>query len=76
MGLKHCPSENGWKASADERVAKVINTALQSKPADGTHWTLRTIVQRFGWQFTKFFFVVSTKMAKMLKTVINSNISN
>ena len=32
----------------DERVAEVINTALQSKPADGTHWTLRTMAEHTG----------------------------
>ena len=32
----------------DERVAEVINTALQSIPAGGTHWTLRTMAAHTG----------------------------
>ena len=32
----------------DERVAEVINTALQSTPAGGTHWTLRTMAEHTG----------------------------
>ena len=32
----------------DDRVAEVINTALQSTPADGTHWTLRTMAAHTG----------------------------
>lgn len=32
----------------DERVAEVINTALQSTPADGTHWTVRTLAEQTG----------------------------
>ena len=32
----------------DERVAEVINTALQSTPPDGTHWTLRTMAAQTG----------------------------
>ena len=32
----------------DERVAEVINTALQSTPANGTHWTLRTLAEQTG----------------------------
>ena len=33
----------------DERVAEVINTALQSTPADGsTHWSLRTMAAQTG----------------------------
>ena len=29
----------------DERVAEVINTALQSPPANATHWSVRTLAQ-------------------------------
>jgi putative transposase len=32
----------------DERVAEVINTALQTKPADGTQWSVRTMAQETG----------------------------
>jgi putative transposase len=32
----------------DARVAEVINTALQSTPADGTHWSLRTLAEHTG----------------------------
>ena len=32
----------------DDRVAEIINTALQSTPADGTHWTLRTLAESTG----------------------------
>ena len=32
----------------DERVAEVINTALQSTPAAGTHWTLRAMAEHTG----------------------------
>lgn len=32
----------------DERVAEVINTALQSEPANATHWTVRAMSQETG----------------------------
>lgn len=32
----------------DERVAEVINTALQSTPPDGTHWSVRTLADETG----------------------------
>ena len=32
----------------DERVAEVINTALQSKPPHGTHWSVRTMAEHSG----------------------------
>ncbi len=32
----------------DERVAEVINTALQSTPAGSTHWTVRTLAKQTG----------------------------
>lgn len=32
----------------DERVAEVINTALQSTPAGSTHWTVRTLAEQTG----------------------------
>jgi putative transposase len=32
----------------DERVAEVINTALQTKPAGGTHWSVRTMAKETG----------------------------
>lgn len=32
----------------DEWVTEVINTALQSTPSDGTHWTLRTMAEHTG----------------------------
>ena len=32
----------------DERVAEVINTALQSPPANATHWSVRTLAEHSG----------------------------
>jgi putative transposase len=32
----------------DERVAEVINTALQTKPADATHWSVRSMAEHTG----------------------------
>jgi transposase len=32
----------------DERVAEVINTALQTQPADGSHWSVRTLAEQTG----------------------------
>ena len=32
----------------DERVAEVINTALHSKPPQGTHWSVRTMAEHTG----------------------------
>ena len=32
----------------DERVAEVINTALQTDPPDGTHWSVRSMEQHTG----------------------------
>ena len=32
----------------DDRVAEVINTALQSKPAEGTQWSVRSMAQHSG----------------------------
>ena len=32
----------------DERVAEVLNTALQSPPANGTHWSVRTLAAHTG----------------------------
>ena len=32
----------------DERVAEVINTALQTKPPDGSHWSVRSMAQHTG----------------------------
>lgn len=32
----------------DERVAEVINTALQTEPPDGTHWSLRSMARQTG----------------------------
>jgi len=32
----------------DERVAEVINTALQTRPAAGTHWSVRTMAEHTG----------------------------
>jgi transposase len=32
----------------DERVAEVINTALQTDPADGTHWSVRSMERHTG----------------------------
>ncbi len=31
-----------------ERVAEVINTALHSKPSQGTHWSVRTMAEHTG----------------------------
>lgn len=30
----------------DERIAEVINTALQTAPADGTHWSVRSMAEQ------------------------------
>jgi transposase len=32
----------------DERVAEVINAALQTQPPDGTHWSVRTVADETG----------------------------
>jgi putative transposase len=32
----------------DERVAEVINTALQTQPADGSHWSVRSLAEQTG----------------------------
>jgi putative transposase len=32
----------------EERVAEVIDTALQSPPADGSHWSVRTLAEQTG----------------------------
>jgi transposase len=32
----------------DEQVAEVINRALQTKPPDGSHWSIRTMAQETG----------------------------
>ena len=32
----------------DERVAEVINTALQTEPPDGTHWSVRSMADYTG----------------------------
>lgn len=32
----------------DERVAEVINTALQNEPPDGTHWSVRSMAKETG----------------------------
>jgi transposase len=32
----------------DERVAEVINTALQTRPGDGSHWSVRSLAEETG----------------------------
>ena len=32
----------------DERVAEVLNTALQGAPANGSHWSVRTLAEETG----------------------------
>lgn len=36
------------RALEDERVAEVINTALQSTPPDGSHWSVRSVAEETG----------------------------
>ena len=36
------------RAHEDERVAEVINTALQSTPPDGSHWSVRSMAKETG----------------------------
>jgi len=36
------------RSHSDERVAEVINTALQSDPPNGTHWSVRSMARRTG----------------------------
>lgn len=36
------------RSHEDDRVAEVINTALQSKPIDGTHWSVRSMAEETG----------------------------
>ena len=36
------------RAHEDERVAEVINTALQSQPPNATHWSVRSMAERTG----------------------------
>ena len=36
------------RSIADEKVAELINTTLQTKPEAGTHWSCRTMAQQTG----------------------------
>ena len=45
----------------DERVAEVINTALHSKPPQGTHWSVRTMAEHTGRAFPNLRYIVGSR---------------
>ena len=47
-GLSDEPRPGGPRSIPDQQVTDLIRQTLKTKPADGTHWTCRTLAERAG----------------------------
>lgn len=48
MGLYDEPKPGAPRSIGDEKIATLINTTLNSKPPDGTHWSCRSMAKQMG----------------------------
>ena len=48
-GLEHEPPRTvSSRRSSDDQIKAIVEATLQTKPADATHWSCRTLAEKFG----------------------------